>query len=113
MKLLIRNLSRTTTEADLQNMFADYGRVQSCSLILDKDTGTSKGFAFVDMPKQGEARVAMKALNGKELDGSKIRVKKAEAKAESEVTAKSVEPKSNKSNKQVSTKDSIWTKRTK
>ena len=80
MKLLIRNLARTTTETELQAMFESHGRVQSCSLILDKETGTSKGFGFVDMPRQGEARAAMKTLNGEEIDGSKIRVKKAETK---------------------------------
>ncbi len=85
MKLLIRNLSRTTTEIAIQNMFETYGRVQSCNLIMDKETGDSKGFGFVEMPKQGEAKAAMKALNGKEVDSSKIRVKKAETKEEQAV----------------------------
>jgi RNA recognition motif-containing protein len=78
MKLLIRNLARTTTEAELRTIFEAHGTVQSCSLIMDSGTGTSKGFGFVEMPKQGEAKVAINALNGKELAGSKIRVKKAE-----------------------------------
>ena len=82
MKLLIRNLARTTTESELQKMFESYGRVQSCSLVLDKETGSSKGFGFVEMPMLGEAKAAMKALNGKEVDGNKIRVKKVEAKVE-------------------------------
>jgi RNA recognition motif-containing protein len=47
---------------------------------MDKETGSSKGFGFVEMPKQGEAKAAIKVLNGMELDGSKIRVKKAEEK---------------------------------
>ena len=84
MKLLIRNLARTTTEADLFTMFESFGRVQSCSLILDKETGSSKGFGFIEMPMKGEAKAAMKAFNGKELDGNKIRVKKAEAKVTGE-----------------------------
>lgn len=80
MKLLIRDLSRTTTEAELREMLEAYGSVQSCTLVMDKVTGTSKGFGFVQMPKPGEAKLAMKSLNGKVVDGSKIRVKKAEPK---------------------------------
>ena len=80
MKLLIRNLARTTSEAEIRALFEIHGSVQSCKLVIDKNTGVSKGFGFVEMPKQGEARAAMKTLNGKEIDGSKIRVKKAETK---------------------------------
>ena len=76
-KLLIRNLSRTTTESELQAVFEAHGAVQSRNLVLDKNSGGSKGFAFVDMPKAGEARAAMKQLNGSLLDDNKIRVKKA------------------------------------
>ena len=78
MKLIIRNLARTTTEAELQTMFMAHGTVQSCSLVMDKKTGISKGFGFIEMPKPGEAKAAMKNLNGKDVAGSKIRVKKAE-----------------------------------
>jgi RNA recognition motif-containing protein len=78
MKLLIRNLPRTTTETELRGLFAEYGTVQSCTLVMDKETHSSKGFGFVEMPKQGEAKAAMKQLNGQDLVGNKIRVKKAE-----------------------------------
>ncbi len=78
MKLIVRNLARTTTEAELQAMFAAHGTVQSCSLVMDKKTGISKGFGFIEMPKPGDAKAAMKNLNGKDISGSKIRVKKAE-----------------------------------
>lgn len=78
MKILVRNLARNTTEEELHALFAKFGTLQSCSLVLDKETGESKGFAFVEMPKVGEAKVAIKSLNGLELDDSKIRVKKAE-----------------------------------
>ena len=61
-------------------MFEDYGRVQSISLVMDQKTGLSKGFGFIEMPKPGEAKAAMKNLNGTELGGRKVRVKKAEAK---------------------------------
>ena len=80
MKLLIRNLSSSTTEAELRELFEGYGSVQSCNLVMDKETGKSKGFGFAEMPKQGEAKAAMKGLNGKMVDGSMIRVKKAEPK---------------------------------
>ncbi|MCP3672135.1 MAG: RNA-binding protein [Gammaproteobacteria bacterium] len=80
MKLLIRNLARTTTEAELRVMFEAYGSVQSCTLVIDKASGVSKGFGFVEMPKQGDAKASMKNLNGKDVAGSKIRVKKAESK---------------------------------
>lgn len=78
MKLLIRNLPRTTTETELRNLFTEYGTVQSCTLVMDKESHSSKGFGFVEMPKQGEAKAAMKLLNGQMLAGNKIRVKKAE-----------------------------------
>lgn len=61
-------------------MFEEHGTVQSCNLVIDKDTGLSKGFGFVEMPKPGEAKAAIKLLNGQDVDGSKIRVKKAETK---------------------------------
>lgn len=80
MKLLIRNLARTTTEPEVREMFEAFGTVQSCSLVIDADSGRSKGFGFVEMPKAGEAKAAMKSLNGRDVAGSRIRVKKAESK---------------------------------
>ncbi len=81
MKLLIRNLDRNTTEEELTALFEAYGAVQACNLVIDKETGTSKGFGFIEMPKQGEAKAAMKSLNGKEIAGNRIRVKKAATKS--------------------------------
>lgn len=80
MKLLIRNLARTTTEEELKVLFEQYGTVQSCNLVADKITGGSKGFAFVEMPKTGEAKAAMQNLNNRTVANNKIRVKKAEKK---------------------------------
>jgi len=80
MKLLVRNLPRNITEVELKEMFEDYGTVQSCSLVMDKQTGVSKGFGFIEMPKQGEAKAATSSLNGKDFSGNKLRVKKAETK---------------------------------
>jgi RNA recognition motif-containing protein len=79
MKLLIRNLARTTTEVELKALFEAHGQLQSCTIVLDTATGQSKGFGFVEMPNAGDAKAAMKELNGKDIAGSKIRVKKAES----------------------------------
>ena len=78
MKLLIRNLARTTTEEELKHLFEPFGNVQSCVLVMDKNTGVSKGFGFVEMPKPGDAKAAIKSLNDQEIAGHKIRVKKAD-----------------------------------
>ena len=80
MKLLIRNLDRLTTEDELKKLFQEFGTVQSCDLVMDREDGTSKGFGFVEMPKSGEAKVAIKNLNNKTIGSNKIRVKKAEDK---------------------------------
>ncbi len=80
MKLLIRNIARTTTEDELLSLFQAFGAVQSCDLVLDKETGQSKGFGFVEIPNPGDAKAAMKSINGKEIAGNKLRVKKTETK---------------------------------
>ena len=80
MKLIIRNLARSTTEEELKVLFQEYGTVQYCDLVSDKTTGGSKGFAFVEMPKPGEAKAAMKNLNSMTVASNKIRVKRAENK---------------------------------
>jgi len=82
MKLLVRNIARNTTEEELNALFAEFGTLQSCTLVLDKETGESKGFGFVEMPKIGDAKLAIKKLNGKDVDGSKLRVKKVEEASE-------------------------------
>lgn len=79
MKLLIRNLPRSVTEEELKILFGGYGTVQSCDLVLDKVTGESKGFAFVEMPDIKEASTAIKTLNGKMVANKLIRVKKAKS----------------------------------
>jgi len=82
MKIMVRNLSRDTTEAELLMLFKGYGDVQYCTLVMDKITGKSKGFGFVEMPRAGEAKAAIKGLNYQEIDGFKVRVKKAEKRKE-------------------------------
>jgi len=78
MKILVRNLARLTSEETIKSKFEPFGNVQYCKLIMDETSGTSKGFAFVEMPKAGEAKAAIKSLNNIELDGARIRVKRAQ-----------------------------------
>ena len=80
MKLLVRNLDRLTTEEELKALFQEFGAVQSSTLVIDRDSGASKGFGFIEMPKSGEAKAAIKNLNNRTVGGNKIRVKKAEDK---------------------------------
>jgi RNA recognition motif-containing protein len=80
MKLLIRNLARTVTEEELELLFAPFGEVSECSLVIDAATGGSKGFGFVEMNGPGNAKAAMKSLNATEIAGQVIRVKRAEEK---------------------------------
>ena len=80
MKLIVRNLDRLTTEEALNDLFQAFGNVKSCNLIIDQVSGVSKGFGFVEMPRVGEAKIAMKNLNNKTIGSNTIRVKKAEEK---------------------------------
>ncbi|MDB1125834.1 RNA recognition motif domain-containing protein [Vibrio algarum] len=77
MKLLVRNLARSTTEQELRTLFSEFGSVKQCNLVLDQETGLSKGFAFVEMPEESEATSAITALNQKTVANNKIRVKRA------------------------------------
>lgn len=76
-KLFIGNVAWKTTEADLQDLFAQYGTVVSCKIIMDKFTGRSRGIAFVEMSSLEEAEAAINALNNKEIDGRQIVVNEA------------------------------------
>jgi RNA recognition motif-containing protein len=78
MKLLVRNLSRETTEQEIRVLFSANGKVTQCNLVLDQKTGTSKGFAFVEMPNEKEAKLAIASLHEKKIAQSKIRVKMAQ-----------------------------------
>ena len=78
MKLLVRNLDRLTTAEELKELFQAFGKVQSCNLITDQVSGASKGFGFVEMPKAGDAKTAIKNLNNMTVGSNKIRVKKAQ-----------------------------------
>ncbi|WNJ97614.1 RNA-binding protein [Vibrio ruber] len=78
MKLLVRNLARTTTEHDIRVLFSTHGTVTVCNLVLDQETGLSKGFAFVEMPDNDEAKAAIQNLNLSSFAKSTIRVKRAQ-----------------------------------
>ncbi|MBV1909806.1 MAG: RNA-binding protein [Kangiellaceae bacterium] len=82
MKLLIRNLDRLTTEEEIKDLFQEIGAVQSCDLVMDKESGKSKGFGFIEMPKVSEAKAAIKKLNNTAVGSNRIRVKKAEDRSE-------------------------------
>ena len=78
MKLLVRNLSRSTTEQEIRILFSTHGSVNECNLVLDQKTGKSKGFAFVEMPNEKEAKSAISALHETRVASNRIRVKIAQ-----------------------------------
>ncbi|WP_108649975.1 RNA recognition motif domain-containing protein [Dongshaea marina] len=78
MKLLVLNLARTMTEDEICDLFSTHGTVAECNLVLDQETGKSKGFAFVEMLDESEAKAAIDSLNQTKVAKSKIRVKQAQ-----------------------------------
>lgn len=76
-KLYVGNLSFDTSAQDLEKMFGEIGTVESTNLIEDRDTGRSRGFAFVEMSSQEEAQNAISQLDGKEIDGRQLKVNEA------------------------------------
>ena len=83
MKLFVGNFSFSTTEADLQSLFAPYGNIESVTVVTDRQTGRSRGFGFVEMSDRGEAEKAIEALNGKEFGGRTLNVNEARPKPDS------------------------------
>ncbi len=79
MHILVRNLSRTTKEETIRALFEPFGEIASLNIVLDEQTGQSKGFGFVEMPEAAEATAAIKQLNGAKVDGAVIRVKPSES----------------------------------
>ena len=76
-KLYVGNLSYNVSNSDLEQQFGAHGAVQSAQIIIDRDTGRSKGFGFVEMGNDQEAQAAISALNGKEVDGRAMTVNEA------------------------------------
>lgn len=66
-KLFVGNLAYTITDTELQDLFAEYGAVTSCSIAKDRDTGRPRGFAFVEMESQASAEAAIRGLNGRQV----------------------------------------------
>jgi cold-inducible RNA-binding protein len=76
-KLYVGNLAYGVSNTDLENLFTPHGTVQSAQVIMDRDTGRSKGFGFVEMNSGSEAQAAITALNAKEIDGRQLTVNEA------------------------------------
>ncbi len=81
-KLYVGNLSYGIGDSDLQDMFGAYGTVTSAQVVMDRETGRSKGFGFVEMGTDQEANAAISALNGKEIEGRALTVNEARPKPE-------------------------------
>ncbi len=77
MKLYVGNLSFNTSESQLRELFEAHGQVSSASLVMDRDTGRPRGFGFVEFSNDDEARAAINALNGKNVDGRDLTVNEA------------------------------------
>lgn len=80
--IFVGNLAFSTTEAELRGLFEQYGSVDRVSLMTDRDTGRSRGFAFVEMTNDGDGEKAIAALNGQDVGGRKINVNEARPKTE-------------------------------
>ena len=76
-KLYVGNLSYNISNSDLENLFTAHGTVRSAQVIMDRDTGRSKGFGFVEMGTDQEAQAAISALNGKPIEGRNLTVNEA------------------------------------
>jgi cold-inducible RNA-binding protein len=81
-RIYVGNLSSGTTDSNLQNLFEPHGTVQSAKVIMDRDTGRSKGFGFVEMDSDAQAQAAITALNGHEADGRTLKVNEARPREE-------------------------------
>jgi cold-inducible RNA-binding protein len=80
--LYVGNLPHSTTEAELRTLFQSHGAVEKVTMVTDRDTGRSRGFAFVEMADAGEAEKAIAALNGSDLGGRTLTVNEARPKAD-------------------------------
>ena len=78
MKIIVLNISRNMKAEEISALFAPFGAVESCSLVMDEARGMSKGFGFVEMLDEAEANAAIAALHGKQVGNQKIRVKISE-----------------------------------
>ncbi len=81
-KIFVGNLSFSSTESDVREMFEQFGTVDSVAILTDRETGRSRGFGFVEMGDNGEADRAIQGLNGKNLGGRPLNVNEARPKTE-------------------------------
>ena len=81
-KLYVGNLSYSTSDGDLRKLFEEYGTVESAQVIMDRDSGRSKGFGFVELSNAQEAQAAIDALNGQEVGGRALTVNEARPRQE-------------------------------
>ncbi|MGH9666957.1 MAG: RNA recognition motif domain-containing protein [Bryobacteraceae bacterium] len=81
-KIFVGNLSFSTTQEELTSIFAEFGAVDQVEIVRNRDTGQSRGFAFVAMGDSGEAEKAIEALNGREVNGRALNVNEARPKPE-------------------------------
>ncbi|MEO8711993.1 MAG: RNA-binding protein [Parafilimonas sp.] len=80
MNIYVSNLSFHTSEADLKDLFAQFGSVSSAKIIMDRETNRSRGFAFIEMSSEEEGKAAIAGLNGKEIEGRSLSVSVAREK---------------------------------
>lgn len=74
MKIYVGNMSFNTTEDNLRELFSQHGEVREVAVVMDRETGRPRGFGFVEMNDDAQAKAAMAALNGKDFDGRQLRV---------------------------------------
>ena len=81
-RIYVGNLDFSSTESSIRSVFEPHGKVDTVKVVTDRDTGRSRGFAFVEMPDEREAAKAIGALNGSDLDGRELNVSEAREKPE-------------------------------
>jgi cold-inducible RNA-binding protein len=82
MNIYVGNLSYNTNDASLRAAFEPHGEVASAQVIIDRDTGRSRGFGFVEMPDDEQAKAAIAALNGQDMDGRSLNINEAKPRAD-------------------------------
>lgn len=79
MKIFVGNLAWSVSERDLYDNFANFGQIEDCKLITDRETGRSRGFGFITFTNDNEGQAAIEAMNGKDLNGRPVKVNEAHA----------------------------------
>lgn len=108
MNIYVGNLPYKTVKEDLQDAFEQFGEVESVDIIVDRRSGRSRGYGFVSMPNEGEAKAAVETLNGSELDGRNLRVDFSRPKQEGQQNR---QPSDNGQDKKPAQKDSATTEK--